>query len=372
VAKLSLTSDLNRIGLAIPQIGWAKPAASLGNLALEATLSTPPVIDKITVQAADLSAEGRIRIKPQGGLDIAQLSDVSIGKWLQSPMDIQGIGRAGAVRLALKGGNVDLRYLPKTRALGAGASVPMVVDLARLRVSDGISLTNVLGNMQLAADGQGSFAARVEGDGISPQIEIQTMPAENGMSIRVLAADAGAVLAAAQVYKSARGGAMDLRLTPLATRGNYDGSVAITGLRVQNASALAELLNAVSVVGLLDQLSGEGILFNNVRGRFVLTPQGVDLREGAATGGSLGVTMQGVYNVLTQGLNMQGTISPVYVLNGIGELIAKRGEGVVGFNYTLKGSAKSPDVAVDLLSVLTPGFLRDIFRKPPATLKLEN
>lgn len=371
-AKLSLTSDLNRIRLAIPQIGWAKPAASLGNLALEATLSTPPVIDKITLQAADLAAEGRIRIKPQGGLDIAQFSDVSIGKWLQSPLDIQGTGRAGGVRLALKGGNVDLRYLPKTRALGAGASVPLVVDLARLRVSDGISLTNVLGNMQLAANGQGRFSARVEGDGISPQIEIQMMPAENGRSIRVLAADAGAVLAAAQVYKSARGGAMDLRLAPLAAPGSYDGSVGITGLRVQNASALAELLNAVSVVGLLDQLSGEGILFNNVGGRFVLTPQGVDLREGAATGGSLGVTMQGVYNFATQGLNMQGTISPVYVLNGIGELIAKRGEGVVGFNYTLKGSAKSPDVAVDLLSVLTPGFLRDIFRKPPATLKLEN
>jgi hypothetical protein len=188
----------------------------------------------------------------------------------------------------------------------------------------------------------------------------------------VVAQDAGAVLAAAQVYTSARGGVMDFRLTPTEKAGSYDGSIAITKLRVQNASALAELLNAVSVVGLLDQLSGDGILFNNVRGRFVLTPNGVDLREGVATGGSLGVTMQGVYNILTQGLDMQGTISPVYVLNGIGELIAKRGEGVLGFNYTLKGSAKSPDVAVDVLSVLTPGFLRDLFRTPPPTLKLEN
>jgi ADP-ribose pyrophosphatase YjhB (NUDIX family) len=66
-------------------------------------------------------------------------------------------------------------------------------------------------------------------------------------------------------------------------------------VRVQNANVLAELLNAISVVGLLDQLGGSGILFNNVTGNFILTPQGVDLREGAATGGSLGVSMQGIY-----------------------------------------------------------------------------
>lgn len=369
-AKLSLTSDLNRIGLAIPQIGWAKSAATLGKLAIAASLSTPPVIDQITLEAADLFAEGSIRIKPQGGLDIAQLRDVSIGKWVQSPLDIQGTN--GGIRLALRGGSVDLRYLPKLRAAAVGAAVPLLLDLAQLRVSDSILLSNVLGNVQFAADISGNFTARVVGDGFSPLIEGQLTQAENGVVLRVLAQDAGAVLAAAQVYGAARGGAMDLRLTPATTPGAYDGTIGITKMRVQNASVLAELLNAVSVVGLLDQLSGDGILFNNVRGRFLLTPDGVELREGAATGASLGVTMQGVYTGLTQALDMQGTISPVYVLNGIGELIAKRGEGVLGFNYTLKGSAKSPDVSVDVLSVLTPGFLRDVFRAPAPTLKMEN
>lgn len=369
-AKLLLTSDLNRIGLAMPQIGWSKPAASLGNLAIAATLSTPPVIDKITLQAADLSAEGSIRIKAQGGLETAQFSDVTIGKWLQSPLEIQG--RQSGISLVLKGGSADLRYLPKSRTAGVGAAVPLSLNLAQVRVSDSILLTDVVGDVQLAKAVKGSFTARVDGgaDRESPRIDGQLLPTDNGVAVRVVAQDAGAVLAAAQVYGAAQGGAMDLRLTPRGA--SYDGLIEIKNLRVQNASALAELLNAVSVVGLLDQLSGAGILFNNVRGRFVLTPEGLDLREGAATGGSLGVTMQGVYNTLTQDLNMQGTISPVYVLNGIGELIAKRGEGVLGFNYTLKGSAKSPDVAVDLLSVLTPGFLRDIFRKPPASLRMEN
>lgn len=369
-AKLVLRSDLNRIGLAIPQIGWSKPAASLGKLTLAATLSAPPVIDSISLEAADLTATGRIRLRPQGGLEIAQLSDVSIGKWVQSALDITG--QNGGISLALRGGSVDMRFLPQSRAGAAGPAVPLTVDLARLRVADSILLTNVVGDLRLDTGISGTFTANIDGDGISPPIEGQLTPAQNGVALRVQARDAGAVLAAAQVYTSARGGALDLRLTPRKAAGSYDGSIGITSLRVQNASALADLLNAVSVVGLLDQLSGDGILFNNVQGRFVLTRDGVDLREGAATGGSLGVTMQGIYDTVAQGLNMQGTISPVYVLNGIGELIARRGEGVLGFNYTLKGSAKSPKVAVDLLSVLTPGFLRDIFRKPPPTLNLEN
>ena len=140
-------------------------------------------------------------------------------------------------------------------------------------------------------------------------------------------------------------------------------------IRVQNANVLAELLNAISVVGLLDQLGGSGILFNNVTGNFILTPAGVDLREGVATGGSLGVSMQGIYRFEDKALDMQGVISPIYVINGIGAAISKRGEGVLGFNYRLRGTATAPRVSVNPLSVLLPGFLRNIFKSPKAKLE---
>ena len=59
---------------------------------------------------------------------------------------------------------------------------------------------------------------------------------------------------------------------------------------------------------------------------------------------------------------MQGVISPVYLLNGVGAIFTKRGEGVFGFNYTLSGTADAPEVGVNPLSILTPGMLRGIFR----------
>jgi len=62
---------------------------------------------------------------------------------------------------------------------------------------------------------------------------------------------------------------------------------------------------------------------------------------------------------------MQGVVSPFFMLNGMGGLFTRRGEGLVGMNYALRGTAAAPDVDVNPLSVLTPGVFRRLFRRPP-------
>jgi len=140
-------------------------------------------------------------------------------------------------------------------------------------------------------------------------------------------------------------------------------------MRVVDAPALAGLLDAVSVVGLIDQLNGPGILFNRVTSDFRLTPGAVEIRNGAATGASMGISLAGVYKTEGDELDLQGTISPVYLLNGIGRIFSKKGEGLFGFNYTMKGPANAPRIRVNPLSVLTPGMFREIFRSDPPTLE---
>ena len=60
----------------------------------------------------------------------------------------------------------------------------------------------------------------------------------------------------------------------------------------------------------------------------------------------------------------QGVISPLYLLNGIGSFLTRKGEGLIGFNFNLTGSAASPSVSVNPLSAFTPGMFREIFRRP--------
>ena len=83
----------------------------------------------------------------------------------------------------------------------------------------------------------------------------------------------------------------------------------------------------------------------------------------------MGISMDGLYDMQNRRLDMQGVVSPFYVVNGLfGALFAPRREGLFGFSYRLTGSPEDSDVSVNPLSILTPGIFREIFRRPPPEL----
>lgn len=368
-ATLSLVSDLNRIALAIPGTGWAKPAATLGRLEVKATLAVPPRIDSLTLSGPGLQAEGSVTVVKGGGLERADFTRVTIGDWFRGAVRLTGQGKGRAVAIAIAGGEVDLRRLPDGGGAGGGggdaSSRPIAVALDRVTVTDGISLTGLSGSLSTLGGLSGGFTASVNG---AVPVQLTLAPSRNGTAARVQSSDAGGVLAAAGIFASARGGTLDFTLTPRERRGTYTGRVGMSGLRVVDAPVLAEILNAVSVIGILEQLNGPGLSFSDVRGDLIVTPGAVEVQNGAAIGASLGVTMDGVYASAEKRLALQGVISPVYLVNGIGSAISRRGEGVFGFNYELRGTADRPEVSVNPLSLLTPGLLRDLFRDPAPKL----
>ncbi len=364
--RMVMTSDLRGIGLQIGAIGFAKGKKHSGDLRAEIALTSPPEVTALTLAAGDLRASGQVRLNGNGRLKTALFDDVTIGKWVAGEVEFLGQDAGAPPKMTLRNGIVDLRYLPPASTdQGSADGMPISVRLEKLRVSDGITLIGFQGDFQSKGGLMGNFAAQLAG---GAGVQGQLSPSENGTALRISAQNAGAVLAQAGIFSAVRGGTLDMVLTPQGPARHYLGRVQMSAIRVQNASVLAELLNAVSVVGLLDQLDGPGILFNNVTSNFLLTPIGVEVREGAATGASLGVTMQGAYQFSGAKLDMQGVISPIYVLNGIGEALTRRGEGVLGFNYKLRGTADAPAVRVNPLSVLLPGFFREIFKAPRAKL----
>lgn len=367
--KLVLISDLNRIGLAIPELGWVKPPAGRGRLEAEVRLGKPPRVERLSLDAAGLSATGSITLRAGGGLDVAQFDRVQLDDWLDAAVDLRGRGIGKSVALEVKGGSVDLRRMPpasarKSTSVGGGS--PLRLQLDSLRVSPSIAFTGMRGDFSLAGGISGSFTAQMNG---KAPVQGTVVPAKYGSAVRLQSDDAGGVLAAAGIFGSARGGSLDVQLTPRPQAGQYDGSARLQNIRVRNNSVLTEMLNAMSVVGILELLQGEGLVFNQAEGDFVLTPQAVEVKRASAVGASLGVSMAGVYQSGNGRLAMQGVVSPIYLLNGIGAFLTRRGEGLFGFNYELRGTAESPDVSVNPLSILTPGMFRDLFRSPPPVLK---
>lgn len=365
---LTLQSRLDGIGLALPELGWTKPRNARGSLTVEATLSSPARVTAIDLNAAGLRATGDITLRDGGGLRVARFSRLSVDDWFDAGVTLTGQGR-GPASVAVTGGTIDLRRMPDRESAAEGGEGgngnPFTLLLDRLIVTDSIAFTGFRGEFSPRGGLNGSFAAGVNGEGA---IAGTLVPSRNGSAVRIQSDDAGGIMAAAGVFTSARGGSLDLQLTPRAQDGVYDGRAELTRLRVRNANVLAELLNAISVVGLLEQLNGNGIVFSNAEVDFLLTPRAIEISKGSAIGASLGVSMAGVYQTASRELNVQGVISPIYIVNGVGAVLTRRGEGLFGFNYRMGGTADDPQVSVNPLSILTPGMFRDLFRRPPPVL----
>ena len=363
--RLTARSDLRGVGLAISALGWSKPSASKGDLRLEAVLSKPAAIPSFEIKAPGFSAVGQMRFNAQKELEAAEFSEVSLGGWLEAPVTLVGRGKGVPPAISVRGGTLDMRKATLGGGKGGGSvqgAVPIDLQLDHLIVSNGIVLTGFAGDFTQHNGTTGTFKARVAN---GPAISGVVAPQAKGTAIRITSANAGGVMKAAGVFKSAVGGKMNLVLAPGGAKGNYDGEVKISDISVREAPAMAELLSAISVVGLLQQLGGQGIQFNEVEGRFRLDPEKVSVYRSSAVGPSMGISMDGYYHLGSSRMEMQGVVSPFYFVNSVGRVMARKGEGLVGFNYSLEGTPDQPNVNVNLLSLFTPGIFRDIFRRKP-------
>ncbi len=363
----ALSSDLRGVRLSSPPLGWSKAASTPGSLQVAGLLGDTPRVDQLSLDAPGLKATGTITLSPGGGLERARFSQVEVGRWLRGPVDLVGRGRA-APAVVVRGGVLDLRAADfGGRGSGTGGQQgggPITLALDRLQITDSIALTGMNGQFDMARGLDGEFTARVNG---GTPVTGQVLPQNGRSAVRIRADDAGGVAASAGLLKQARGGALSLTLLPVGAA-SFDGTLRVTETRITDAPAIAALLNAISIIGLLEQMGGSGIHFQEVDASFRLTPSTMVLTQASATGPSMGLSMDGTYDVTNSVLDMRGVISPLFLLNGIGSILTRKGEGLIGFNYRLRGPVSEPRVQVNPLSALTPGMFRDIFRAPAPDL----
>jgi hypothetical protein len=363
--QLEVESDLEGLSLAVPALGWRLGAGQTGRLAASLRLGPDPEVTGIALDAPGLELEGQATLAAGGGLGRLTAGRLRAGGWLDVSGALVGQGQGVPPAIEITGGTVDLRNMPSMGG-GNGASGPLTVRLDRLEVSRDLALTDLSGRFTTAGGLDGEFAADVNGEA---PISGTVAPGAFGPDLRVVAPDGGAVLRAAGIFRTAYGGRMRLTLRAAEAPRSYDGALRIDGPRLRDAPAMAELLNLISVVGLLEQLGGEGINLGTVEARFRLSPERLTLSEGTALGPSLGISMDGVYDMARRRYEMQGVVSPLYMVNGlVGAFFAPRREGLFGFSYRLTGTPENANVSVNPLSILTPGIFREIFRRPPPEL----
>jgi len=363
-AELELTSNLAGLGLSVPSLNWQKGRRATGALSTRVILTEVPDVQAFSIDAAGLSLDGTLDFSANG-FRSATFREAKIEDWLDSSVRL--VPQANGTNVTVQGGVFDLRRFESGGSSGSSGRDAGIIDLNldRLIVTDGIVLRPIQGQLRQTADGlEGEFQARVNG---GTPIQGRLTPANGGTAVRISSGDAAGVIRDAGLTPNGQFGNLDLVLTPVAdaAAGHYDGQFLIENMRLRKAPLMADLLDAISVVGLIDQLDGPGIKFTNIDGRFRLTPRRLQVLEAAAVGPSIGISADGNYDIARKKLDIRGVISPVYFLNGIGSIFSRRGEGLFGFNYRLSGGTNDPRIGVNPLSILTPGMFRRMFRAAP-------
>lgn len=356
---IEIKSDLIGTKLSFDQLKWQKTSNAAADFVAQGTIEDGLKFENIFLKTQGLELNGRSISGAAPGEGSFEFDTFKINDLI----DVEG-GIGSNKKLTIRKGYFDVRpyFSSPTKRAASGEKIPAQVALDRVRVTEKVYLDNFLGEIKLGGAVSGVFTAQ-----IGPRSKvIGTLREVRGRTgVEISSDQGGAFLKEFGAVKGATGGKLKLTLTPAKDGVSTDAFIKVDDVKIQGAPFLAELLNGISIVGLLDQLSGSGIPINEIEANFRIKEDQVILKDFTVFGPSMGITMDGYYNLKTKMMDMQGVISPIYVINGVGSLVTQKGEGLIGFNFKLKGQSGNTVLSINPLSALTPAIFRNLFRRPP-------
>ncbi|MBS0639353.1 MAG: hypothetical protein JSS43_05750 [Proteobacteria bacterium] len=374
--SVALNADLGSAVVHWKSVGWKKPAGVPGKASATLVLSKDALraAQNIVVESrdADLSASADLA---DGSLRLLTINRARLGR-----TDLRGTVRIpahGPMDIVLSGPAMDLSTRLEEATDSSGArrknEVPDLslkaqfdrVFLARGEVATGLSLQATAADSHLRSldltatlGANGALTARVGPSGGVRRLNVDT-------------ANAGALLRGLDLTRSMQSG----RLT---IRGEYDDRVRahpLTGVaeiddsRLENVPWLGRLLQAATLYGVADMLTGPGMGVSRIILPFRYEQERLYVNEARMFSSSLGLTAQGTVDMAAGRIGLNGTVVPAYVLNSalgripfVGRIFsAEKGGGLFAARYSVDGPFADPSVTVNPLSMLTPGFLRGLF-----------
>lgn len=383
---IGVQADLTDTKLAFPIIGWTKPAGVGAQANVSVRMENGDVADvpRFQVRTANNEViEGNAAFG-EGG----HFGGVTLDK-----VQVDGTNAKGAVRVRgngmwevrLDGELIDARTIVglerKAPVDGAPAAdtapeqdekmppMDLVASFATARTSEAGSVNTV--KVRALRDADRWTTMHVDGMAGSAPVMLDLLPGDTARmrDLRIEAGDAGAFLDAMGLLSTMRGGRLVLRST-VDTDESMSGVLSVDDYRLVDAPLLARVLSVAALTGILDALSGEGIGFSNLEAPFTLKDDILTLTDFRTYGSALGLTAEGTIDLKNDRYALTGTMVPAYAVNSLLGKIPLVGGLLTGFeqdggmfaaNYTVRGPLAEPDISVNPLSALAPGFLRRVF-----------
>ncbi len=387
----SLKADLTNVSADFPGLAMKKPAgtAATGNAQLSFDAAGVVSLPDFSVAGDDLSIRGGL-LMGEGG----RLRSLSLSQFRSGPdaVALTLIPSGKGLAISVLGQSLDVRHFTGLDRSASPASdressslqdpLSITAQVQRLIISQRATLRDVTMGIAFGPGGRlNTFA--LEATGAGTEKLTGNMTVTKGVRILNLASDnAGALITDLVDFSSIRGGKLaaqvflpdenSQRARKPGAASDYEGSVTLSNITLTNQPFLARLFAAGSLDGPLRLLQGQGIALSKADIPFSERGQVIIIGDGRASGNAIGGTFSGSYDRNTRKVDVSGSLVPLYGLNSVlgaipllGDLlVSKKGEGILGLTYQMKGDIGNPGIMINPLSLLTPGILRRIFEFP--------
>lgn len=377
--SVSMTANLAEAGLSIAPFDWHKPPGVPSDLTVRAVIDSEG-----GVRLENVLLDGRDHHRIEGAASLApetlEISAARVDVLRYGNTDIAGTLRRtdGIYDIQLHGPRFDVA--PFLGSAGDTSDEPDAEPRTEPKL-------RIVGRFDALSDGPDRFVRDAElaidvfGDtvdlltfqgavGDDKRIDVNYVPTETGgHDLFVMAEDTGMALAVADVTGRLDGGSLRIEGRSADAQSPMIGRLTMKDFTFKEAPRLAKILEVISVTGILSALNDTGISFNSLVADFQLDESRLEIMDAAARGDSMGITAAGTIDRLTDTLDLRGdvAVSGIFsaTLGQIPIIDLLVGEGLIGAAYTMTGPIDDPEISVNPLSVIAPGFLRKVFSADP-------
>jgi hypothetical protein len=371
---LDLAADIGGADLTFDRLGWQKPAGQPGTVSASLAFmgDTLTRVSNLKLDSKDINLAGAANFGPDGSLRDAELSRIVTPRNDYAAAVAITPGPPPAYRLTVRGKRFDAEPLLAKTAPAASTDSTLQIDLDlaidHVRTGPDAELADVSGAATLLGSRLDRAALTAKAGGA---VSLSYQPEDDSRRrLRFTAEDAGQALAALALTRGVRGGSLTIDGLTRTAGGVPDtrGAIDMRDFRLTDAPIAARLLNAISLSGFVDLLSGQGLAFDRLSSDMEYEGGKLTLRDGRSAG-ALGISFEGDVDLDRDRVALKGTVVPVDTFNRILDAIPLLGDlltggsrgGLIGWTYTVTGSMDDPKVSVNALSMLAPGFLRNLF-----------
>lgn len=374
---IQMSVDLEQAGVTLRDVGISKAVGTPGTLSTIVRFDGDVThLENIALSFGSVRLNGKLDYNLKKGLVGASFDTFTVSEGDNASVSVTPIESGYAVRI--RGKQLDLKpVLGRFFGLNQGSGGVQSTQFDDTIALD-VQLDRAIGyyattafNLSLNLTLRGSNLSRAqlsaqfsEGNAIS----ITTNPAPKGRTLTVAFNDAGTVLRLLGIYSQLAGGSGSLVMTTDRELGAEAGQLIMHNFAIVDEEKVVEVLGnhkdsraAISANNRLDFRAGQL--------EFTRRTDRIEVTDAVLAGDTVGGTLRGVIYTKQRQYDLSGTYVPLFGINNVfqqipvlGPLLGGRnGEGLVGVTFAVRGPLDRPEFLVNPLSILAPGFLRELF-----------